>query len=114
MKYTSLPKIDFNIGLNVNGQPSLELKTVLSALKSRGFNSLKFRTAKSGTEQTLCVQCDDEGSVLSQTERIHLLSCQLDQECIAAVPHGGHPVLVGPESYKWGGCWRAEWWLSVD
>ena len=108
-------EIDLNIGLAI-GQQNNAISTtrVNHELQLLGLVQGKNRIAQSGTETTYVVRCQDLGGA-PIAERVHKLAARLQQDCIAAVPRcGAPPFLVGPDAHKWGGCWLAQHWLSVD
>jgi hypothetical protein len=125
-------KIDLNIGLAVGQQNNaLSLDRCNTGLSRFGFLPVQHRVyvrggydergIQSGGESTYAVRCAVLGSHYvaevgtDVSERIHALAVWLGQECIAAVPRcGAPPFLVGPYAHKWGGCFLAQHWLSVD
>jgi hypothetical protein len=112
-----MKEIDLNIGLAIGQDQvasNLPLARVNYALGLVGLIYVRHRLAQSETEATYVVRCEDLG-VAPIAERVHKLAARLQQDCIAAVPRcGAPPFLVGPDAHKWGGCFLAAHWLSLD
>lgn len=110
-----MKEIDLNVGLaigqEVNVLTTARINYELSLLNLVYVNH---RFAQSSTEITYVVRCQDLGGA-PIAERIHKLAARLQQDCISAVPRcGAPPFLVGPDAHKWGGCFLAQHWLSLD
>jgi len=129
---TTMKQVDLNIGLAIGQQNNaLSLARCNLGLSRFGFLPVQHRVyvrggydvrgSQSGGESTYAVRCAVLGSHYAAgisnevPERIHALAVWLDQECIAAVPRcATPPFLVGPAAHKWGGCFEAQLWISVD